>query len=110
MLHSLTEKMLDHILEWGKNEEKTGQQRGNRSFDDVQDGKESNTEDEGDQKSVINIYQLMCDNLKVTPEGIESYCSAQLLQVLTHRPNLQLGRNTGDQRRLTVSFLLFYTV
>ncbi|XP_047485099.1 uncharacterized protein LOC125036506 [Penaeus chinensis] len=99
MLHSLTERMLENILEGGTNEERVGQQRGSRSFDDIQDGKESSAEDLVDQESMINIYHLMRDNLKVTPEAIESYCSAQLLQVLTHRPNLQLGRVLKEQER-----------
>lgn len=108
ILNSLTARVLDHILEHENKSEKNMCKEKFQGNGDTNMHAKSN-EDKGKNRyldisekeeiSIMNIYELVLNNLSVTSEAMESYCSAQLLHILTHHPNLQLARVFRDQEK-----------
>ncbi|XP_064103249.1 uncharacterized protein LOC135213204 [Macrobrachium nipponense] len=79
LLDSVTEHLLDFVLE---------------SFTE---GSSENTENRNSQ--VLNIYELLMNNLKVTSQALQNYCSSQLIYVLTHQPNLHVTSVLKSQEK-----------
>ncbi|XP_071528013.1 uncharacterized protein [Panulirus ornatus] len=107
VLNSLTTKLLDHIIE---NENRSEKNVCKEKFHD--NGIHMHTEDSQEERKneysgdsetreipIMNIFGIVSNNLSVTSEALESYCSAQLIYILTHRPNLQLGRVLRKQEK-----------
>lgn len=46
---------------------------------------------------VINMYQLVLENPRVSHEALEGYFSAQLIQTLTHWPDIKLTKVLKEQ-------------
>ncbi|XP_045600459.1 uncharacterized protein [Procambarus clarkii] len=85
ILSDLTSRLLTHILD---------SETEKRLKLDVQTTDEFS---EKDMVEVMNVYELVLNNLSITSQALDRYCSSQLVQLLTHRPELQLGRVLREQ-------------
>ncbi|XP_042231612.1 uncharacterized protein LOC121872690 isoform X1 [Homarus americanus] len=104
VLTSLTERLLNHVL---YNKVKKGlnlssQESGDQHSHVKSSPKEkvSKSSDDSIERStikVMNIYELVLNNISISTQALEAYCSSQLVQVLTHRPELHLGRVLRNQ-------------
>ena len=115
VLQSLTEKVLDVVLESSSNRQLTlKQQKRKRSLKQSEethprythqsqttpknDEKETSVASVTDTCEVMNIYQLVLENPRVPQEALERYFTAQLVQTLTHRPNIKLTKVLKKQK------------
>ncbi|XP_066939076.1 uncharacterized protein [Macrobrachium rosenbergii] len=79
LLDSVTEHVLDFI-----HESFTG--------DSAENTKSRNSR-------VLNIYELLMNNLKVTSQALQNYCSSQLIYMLTYQPNLHVASVLKSQEK-----------
>lgn len=111
VLQSLTEGVLDAVLDTSKTQHRahkrgadtgTSKQLGEvNQLSFSQKHKKQKLADEKeisfDSCEVPNMYQLVLENPRVPQEALEGFFSAQLVQTLTHRPNIKLTRVLKEQ-------------
>lgn len=111
VLQALTEGMLDAILNTSKTwhpPHKQEMEKGKHKHlvEDHQPSpsqkyKKRKLDDEKetsiDSCELPNMYQLVLENSRVPQEALEGFFSAQLVQTLTHRPNIKLTRVLKEQ-------------
>lgn len=103
VLKSVTEGVLDVVLDTSEhkvspeNQAEDPHQREMSAFKQLSQTAKSDEHDLSGVNSSqpandINMYQLVLENPRVLPEALEGYFSAQLVQILTHRPNIKLTK------------------
>lgn len=105
-LCSLTTRLLNHILNWETEKREYATILGTDSTSLKSESKckgnvtkSTNELSEDGVTEVMNIYELVLNNLSITSEALELYCSGQLMKLLTHCPELQLGRVLRHQEK-----------
>ncbi|KAK7068186.1 hypothetical protein SK128_013543 [Halocaridina rubra] len=100
MLYSVTEHLLDYIL---KEDKVTGVQNtctgsNNNKHINTDHSKTQSAESVYSNKSsVLNIYELLMNNLQVTLQALQKFCSSQLVYLLTFRPMLHVANVLKSQ-------------
>ncbi|XP_050688141.1 uncharacterized protein LOC126981284 [Eriocheir sinensis] len=110
VLQALTEGVLDAVLtsktrhpphkqETEKGTCKQVAEDHQKSFSEKHKKQKLDDENEAsvDSCEAPNMYQLVLENPRVPQEALEGFFSAQLVQTLTHRPNIKLTRVLKEQ-------------
>lgn len=102
VLKSVTEGVLDVVLDSSEQKgkvslEKQSEDPHQRQMTPKNDEKDSSGANSTQPAKDINMYQLVVENPKVPQEALEGYFSAQLAQILTHRPNIKLTKALKTQ-------------
>lgn len=110
VLQSLTGKVLDFVLKSpGNAQQQKGKEILKKQSKEVhQENKLQNCKQQqltppkdaaNNSKTceVVNMYQLVLENPRVSHEALEGYFSAQLIQTLTHCPDIKLTKVLKEQ-------------